>query len=228
MRASGGGFDSPLALWQCAPHFAGPPSETSISEQDNERPMIKPEWGTKRTCPKCATRFYDLDKDDPVTCIDCGYAWEPEADPEVEAAAAVRSRPSPTPRRTTTWKATTRSWSMPTRTRASADDDVDLGGDDDLGVETGGNDDEQLIWIGDGGSARSAPDRRLPSPAPPGLRARLPDGCGAVAQLGERLHGIAEVRGSIPLGSTIAPRRDGFSRANSTSRKRGRAAHSAV
>jgi len=22
--------------------------------------MIKPEWGTKRTCPKCATRFYDL------------------------------------------------------------------------------------------------------------------------------------------------------------------------
>ena len=40
--------------------------------------MIKPEWGTKRTCPKCATRFYDLEKDDPVTCINCGYAWEPE------------------------------------------------------------------------------------------------------------------------------------------------------
>ena len=29
---------------------------------------------------------------------------------------------------------------------------------------------------------------------------------GAVAQLGERLNGIQEVRGSIPLGSTIAPR----------------------
>nr|MBA3527108.1 FYDLN acid domain-containing protein [Sphingomonas sp.] len=28
--------------------------------------MVKPEWGTKRTCPKCATRFYDLTKDDPV------------------------------------------------------------------------------------------------------------------------------------------------------------------
>ena len=28
--------------------------------------MVKPEWGTKRTCPKCATRFYDLGKDDPV------------------------------------------------------------------------------------------------------------------------------------------------------------------
>ena len=39
--------------------------------------MVKAEWGTKRTCPKCATRFYDLGKDDPVTCINCGTAWEP-------------------------------------------------------------------------------------------------------------------------------------------------------
>ena len=30
--------------------------------------MVKPEWGTKRHCPKCNTRFYDLAKDDPVTC----------------------------------------------------------------------------------------------------------------------------------------------------------------
>jgi hypothetical protein len=30
------------------------------------------------------------------------------------------------------------------------------------------------------------------------------EGFGAVAQLGERCNGIAEVRGSIPLGSTIA------------------------
>src|ERR1041384_3694730 len=40
--------------------------------------MVKPEWGTKRTCPKCATRFYDLGKDDPVTCIACGINWHPE------------------------------------------------------------------------------------------------------------------------------------------------------
>jgi hypothetical protein len=31
---------------------------------------------------------------------------------------------------------------------------------------------------------------------------RLPDDDGAVAQLGERVNGIHEVRGSIPLGST--------------------------
>lgn len=40
--------------------------------------MAKPEWGTKRTCPKCSTRFYDLANDDPVNCINCGFAWMPE------------------------------------------------------------------------------------------------------------------------------------------------------
>ncbi len=40
--------------------------------------MAKPEWGTKQTCPKCGTRFYDLGKEDPVTCIDCGNAYVPE------------------------------------------------------------------------------------------------------------------------------------------------------
>src|SRR3546814_13287218 len=40
--------------------------------------VVKPEWGTKRTCPKCGTRFYDLQAEDPVTCISCGTAWAPE------------------------------------------------------------------------------------------------------------------------------------------------------
>jgi uncharacterized protein (TIGR02300 family) len=39
--------------------------------------MVKAEWGTKRTCPKCGTRFYDLTKDEPVECIDCGNQWTP-------------------------------------------------------------------------------------------------------------------------------------------------------
>src|SRR4029078_7293449 len=41
-------------------------------------PIVKAEWGTKRTSPKCATRFYDLGKDDPITCIACGINWHPE------------------------------------------------------------------------------------------------------------------------------------------------------
>lgn len=33
--------------------------------------MPKEEWGTKRLCPHCATRFYDL-MNDPMTCPACG------------------------------------------------------------------------------------------------------------------------------------------------------------
>jgi len=40
--------------------------------------VAKPEWGKKRNCPECGARFYDLGKDDPVTCIECGHEWVPE------------------------------------------------------------------------------------------------------------------------------------------------------
>lgn len=33
--------------------------------------MVKPEWGTRRICYKCATRFYDL-LNEPPTCPKCG------------------------------------------------------------------------------------------------------------------------------------------------------------
>src|SRR3546814_1981164 len=32
----------------------------------------------RSTCPKCGTRFYDLGKGNPVACIECGAAWEPD------------------------------------------------------------------------------------------------------------------------------------------------------
>ena len=34
--------------------------------------------GHEANLPECATRFYDLGKDDPVTCIECGTTWAPE------------------------------------------------------------------------------------------------------------------------------------------------------
>ncbi len=40
--------------------------------------MVNEKWGTKRTCPKCGTRFYDLGKENPVVCIDCANEWVPE------------------------------------------------------------------------------------------------------------------------------------------------------
>ena len=67
--------------------------------------MVKPEWGTKRTCPKCSTRFYDLGKDNPVHCIACEHDFVPEPVLKSKqpmpfeaptAAASPRKRP-PTP-----------------------------------------------------------------------------------------------------------------------------------
>lgn len=37
--------------------------------------MPKEEWGVKRACPKCATRFYDLQKD-PMTCPACESTFD--------------------------------------------------------------------------------------------------------------------------------------------------------
>jgi uncharacterized protein (TIGR02300 family) len=36
--------------------------------------VVKPELGTKRTCPNCAARFYDLLKD-PITCPKCSTSF---------------------------------------------------------------------------------------------------------------------------------------------------------
>jgi uncharacterized protein (TIGR02300 family) len=123
--------------------FERPPSPSSFFElqgRDHRAHqqglhMTKPEWGTKRNCPKCGERFYDLGTDDPVKCIECGNEWTPEpvlkskqpipfeevkkeevaepdadlADEELEDIDVDEDEDSP-------------------------DNDVDLGGDDDLGV----------------------------------------------------------------------------------------------
>lgn len=36
--------------------------------------MVKAELGTKRTCPSCGTRFYDLHKS-PIACPKCGVTF---------------------------------------------------------------------------------------------------------------------------------------------------------
>jgi hypothetical protein len=95
--------------------------------------MPKAEWGAKHGCPKCGTRFYDLGKDDPVTCVECGYAWVPEPilkskqpipyeeiqKDKVDAAADVDLADEDLDI---------------DDDGDSPDNDVDLGGDDDLGV----------------------------------------------------------------------------------------------
>ena len=40
--------------------------------------MAKPEWGAKRICHNCGTRYYDMRRD-PIVCPSCGAEFDPEA-----------------------------------------------------------------------------------------------------------------------------------------------------
>ena len=106
--------------------------------------MVKPEWGLKRTCPKCSTRFYDLGKEDPVHCIECGTEWMPEPVLKskqpltFEAAAPAAAKEGAQDEDLAAEELT-----VDEDAEVSADEEVDLDtGDDDLGVETAGEDDE--------------------------------------------------------------------------------------
>ena len=39
--------------------------------------MAKPEWGKKRTCQSCGTKYYDLNKT-PMICPSCGVEFDPD------------------------------------------------------------------------------------------------------------------------------------------------------
>ena len=107
--------------------------------------MIQPEWGTKRTCPKCATRFYDLGKDDPVTCIECSTVFSPE--PILKSKQPLSfEQVKPDTAKPDADLVGEDEEDIATITgedeEPSADDEVDLGGDEDLGVDTANEEDE--------------------------------------------------------------------------------------
>ncbi|PZO70279.1 MAG: TIGR02300 family protein [Pelagerythrobacter marensis] len=106
--------------------------------------MVKAEWGTKRSCPKCGTRFYDLGKDEPVQCIECSEQWFPE--PVLKSKQPI---PFDDPKKADKEADADSDLGGDDLDdidvdddQASPDADVDLGGDDDLGVDTGNDEDE--------------------------------------------------------------------------------------
>ena len=100
--------------------------------------MVKPEWGTKRTCPKCGTRFYDLTKEDPVVCINCSNQWMPDS-----ILKSKQPLPFDAPTKDMVKDDTDLGVAdidldvVDEDAEKSPDDEVDLGGDEDLGVDTG-------------------------------------------------------------------------------------------
>ena len=107
--------------------------------------MVKPEWGTKRTCPKCGTRFYDLGKDDPIHCINCGVAWQ--AEPVLKSKQPLpfeQAKPEIEAEKEDADLAAEELADVDEDAEENPDDEVDLGGDDDIGVPGAAGDDEEV------------------------------------------------------------------------------------
>ncbi len=109
--------------------------------------MAKPEWGTKRSCPKCGERFYDLGKEDPVTCIECGEEWHPEpvlkTKQPIPFEEADKKKAEGEADSDLSGDDDLESIAEIDEDDDSPDNDVDLGGDDDLGVTKGKGDEDE-------------------------------------------------------------------------------------
>lgn len=102
--------------------------------------MVKPEWGSKRTCPKSATRFYDLGKEDPVVCINCGNQWVPEPVLKSKQPLPYEEAPKPDAKKPEGEEIDSDLDLDVDEDEDSPDNDVDLGGDDDLGIDQADDD----------------------------------------------------------------------------------------
>src|SRR6476620_10026788 len=60
-----------------------------IAELEWEQMVAKPEWGSKRICPSCGARYYDLLRE-PVICPKCATPFDAEA-----FLKSRRTRPAP-------------------------------------------------------------------------------------------------------------------------------------
>ena len=108
--------------------------------------MTKPEWGTKRFCDDCGTRFYDLNRE-PATCPKCGTEVKVVAKPKARRFTKAAAKPAPATTQDNHPPAETLAKTMAETTAGTADDkgnpvakgvetnpdDVD-DGDEDTGV----------------------------------------------------------------------------------------------
>jgi len=114
-------------------------SVAADTNNPREISMVKPEWGTKRTCPKCSTRFYDLGKEDPVTCIECGTEWIPE--PVLKSKQPMPFEVEEEKKKDEELAGDDLDVDVDEDEEPSADDEVDLDtGDDDIGIAAADDD----------------------------------------------------------------------------------------
>ncbi len=84
--------------------------------------LAKPEWGTKRICQSCTSKFYDFGRL-PIVCPSCGTEYDPEAILKSRRGrTASREKANKEAERTREVKAA----SAEAEAEVAADDDADL------------------------------------------------------------------------------------------------------
>ncbi|MCA0431747.1 MAG: TIGR02300 family protein [Proteobacteria bacterium] len=123
------------------PHF---PLTFDVQE---DTPVVNPELGTKRTCPHCAARFYDLLKN-PITCPKCGTAFIAQAilpsKGDLPGMAAPVAKPREKEEQEDTENAEVELVSLEDVEEGGKDDDETAGIEDvDLGEDSESSDEEE-------------------------------------------------------------------------------------
>jgi uncharacterized protein (TIGR02300 family) len=98
--------------------------------------LAKPEWGLKRTCLGCGTRFYDMQRD-PIVCPSCEAEFDPLAlvrPRRARAAAASQVKA----------KAAALAASLLVEEEA-VDDVEEIAVDDDDAIDLGDDDDDDIL-----------------------------------------------------------------------------------
>lgn len=112
--------------------------------------MAKPEWGLKRTCLGCGTRFYDMQRD-PIVCPSCEAEFDPLAlvRPRRARAAAAASQV----------KAKAAALAASRLVEEEAVDEVeDVVVDDDDAIDLGDDDDDDILPDDDDDTIDDDPD----------------------------------------------------------------------
>ena len=121
--------------------------------------MGKPEWGIKRICHNCTTRYYDMMRD-PISCPVCGTVYDPDA-----FLRSRRTRSSIAEEAVAAKAATTRRSSRqapdPVEADGVEDSPVSEAETEEVGLETDETEDLETLDTGDTFTADDSADPAL-------------------------------------------------------------------
>ena len=179
--------------------------------------MAKAEWGTKRICPSCGTRYYDLLRE-PVICPKCDTPYDPEAflrSRRARPAAPVEKELAPVGAEELDADIETEEADVAEEEEEAVPLEEAEEEDEELLEDASelGEDEDDMAEVIENVEEEERGDAQRPARGHEATIFRLPRSlglstfatrisCGAIAQLGERYNGIVEVTGSIPVGST--------------------------